>query len=324
MNNEITGRYWIGADGNVWLDKNGVIKNVGTPINVYQTGADTSQMSFEANLVEDPNPPKQQLVQQTQQVDPNAAARAEAQRSFRAELPSALSQIYESAGTKVGSDITGLKTGISETMKAAGRKAEGYGLEQQQAEMNRIQGTRDVLGMTSRGLQSGQRMLAAKNAGSSSAVDALVKAYEQLGSRELGKVQQTYQLGQQTRDINTANLEQDINDYISITLPNAEQTIINNIVESTRSRVSELRAAAVNASLPDLVNIDNEVARVKADAQAKLAEVRGFVENEKLKYTGKKGTIEQARTGALGALNIATNTPSPIQGALPIYTRQGA
>lgn len=256
--------------------------------------------------------------------DSYASALAQTQANFRQALPSALQNIYESAGTKVGGDIRNLQSGITSTLTTAGRSAEDLANQQKQAEMQRIQGLRDILSMTSRGVQSGARMLAGKNAGTSSAVEALQKAYEQLGSRELGKVQQSYQLGQEARNLTGSRIAEDVNTYLNVTLPQARQTLIDNVVEQARAKITDLRSSAVNAQLPDLVNINAEINRIKQDAQNQLAGIDSYVNQEKSKYTGKIGTVEQARAGALGALNVAAATPTPMSGALPIYTRQGA
>lgn len=49
--------YWVGADGNVWFKSNEGVRNVGKPINLYDQGFDTGQISAEARRIADPNPP---------------------------------------------------------------------------------------------------------------------------------------------------------------------------------------------------------------------------------------------------------------------------
>lgn len=51
--------YWVGADGNVWFKHGDQVKNVGKPINLYDQGFDSNQISAEATRIADPNPPQQ-------------------------------------------------------------------------------------------------------------------------------------------------------------------------------------------------------------------------------------------------------------------------
>lgn len=51
--------YWVGADGNVWFKSGNSVRNVGKPINLYNTGFDSSTISAQATPIQDPNPPKQ-------------------------------------------------------------------------------------------------------------------------------------------------------------------------------------------------------------------------------------------------------------------------
>jgi hypothetical protein len=48
--------YWVGQDGNVYLKNGSTVRNVGKPINLQDSGADTTGLSFIATRINDPNP----------------------------------------------------------------------------------------------------------------------------------------------------------------------------------------------------------------------------------------------------------------------------
>jgi len=167
-----------------------------------------------------------------------------------------------------------------------------------QNELARIQGRGGILARVGDQTKSAGVMLGQKNAGNSSAAQALANAYGTLGNRDVQKVEQGYavnneginaeqQLFDEGRNIKTRRFEED------------KLTNINAIVEQASRDLQALNDAAANASLPERIALENEKARIRSEATSRLGEFDSQVAAAR----GLKGSDTQTRRGEANRLN---------------------
>lgn len=145
-----------------------------------------------------------------------------------------------------------------------------------QNELSREQGMQGILDMVGNGVRSSGTILANKNAGSSSAGEAIAHAYGTLGRQQATGVGNQFAQGQDKIATEENNL----------TLADATQTrhagedktnTINDIVNSARSQLAALNQAAQYASLPDRVDIEGKIAEIKQQAMDALTKYDGVL-----------------------------------------------
>lgn len=196
------------------------------------------------------------------------------------------------------------------------------------------QGQASILGMVGRGIRSGGVMLANKNAGDSSAAEALAQAYGDIGGREMRGVGNQFELGQRDIGLQQEDLGRQVDNY---TRDYEDEKIgtVNAITAEARNQLAALDADMLNADLPDRIAIEQEKAKVKASALEKLSKYDSYLKTER----GKVKAItpeEQARQAAVlqnagtdlgeGAFNFSTEVPTQFSGSgpfasqLPIFT----
>lgn len=202
-----------------------------------------------------------------------------------------------------------------------------------QNELARQQGATGVLDMVGHGIRSGGVVLANKNASSSSAADALARAYGDIGRRQLSGVNNQYLQGQnaineQQTNLDVANQQQ---------LRHAEENknnIVNSIVSDATAKLSQLNQAAIDASLPDRIEIEQEKANIRNQALAKLQEFdavlsQGIANTRQIdRGQARQKANEMATAGVApeNAFNFTTEAPAQFQGTgpfaseLPIFT----
>ena len=204
-------------------------------------------------------------------------------------------------------------------------------------EQNRIVGKRGVLDMVGTGLKSAGVTLSNKNSSHSSAGEAFADAYSKVGQREMGKVGNQYEMG--NNEIN--NLELDFQDQQATgmrKIGESKNVRVNNIITDAADAIGRLNAAAAGASLPDRINIENEKNRIRGEATARL---QAF-DSELTAGTQRNGAVGRdanratATTNANAGLttdnpfNYTTETPAqfqntgPFASELPIFTMPGS
>lgn len=201
-----------------------------------------------------------------------------------------------------------------------------------QNELSREQGMQGILDMVGNGIRSGGVILANDNAGSSSAGEALARAYGVLGRQEASKVGNQFAQGE-----NNINTEQG-NIVLADTTEkrHAEENktnIINQIVNSARSQLAALNQDAQYASLPDRVNIENKIAEIKQNALDALAKFDGVLSGgisgqapiSAADTRSKAQALLTAGTAPENSFNYTTDIPAELQGSgqfassLPIF-----
>lgn len=138
-----------------------------------------------------------------------------------------------------------------------------------QNELARDQGRAGVLDMVGTGIRSGGVVLNNAGGANSSAGEALGRAYGDLGRRELTTVGNQYELGNE----NIKGQQDDLNAGTATFRRHTEESkvsAVNSIVQTASDQLAKLNAAAQSASLPDRIAIEQEKARIRNDAMAKL------------------------------------------------------
>lgn len=200
-------------------------------------------------------------------------------------------------------------------------------------ELGKLQGTRSVYDSVGRGLQSGSVMLNNKNAASSSAADALARAYGDIGRRELTSVNNDYNMGQ--RDIGQAQLSFDEQRASGVRkLEDSKANIVNSIVTEARGQLAALNAAAEKATLPDRVDIEREKEAIKAQVMQRLQQydqqlstgVGGIAATGADQRMAEANQLANAGVVGPEQFDLTTSIPAQFQGtgpfasALPIFT----
>ncbi len=202
-----------------------------------------------------------------------------------------------------------------------------------QNELGRKQGYNSIMDMVGRGIRSGGTMLANRNAGSSSATEALARAYGDIGRRQLSGIGNQYEL--ENRNINLA--QEDFNTQRGTGLRKFEeskQQTVNSIVIDARNRLAQLDAAMAEADLPTRIQIEQEKEAIRGEVQGILSQY------DQQLTQGAQGvqasSLEDRRREAFGLANagVAATNPfdftaqapaqfqntGPNPGQLPIFT----
>lgn len=202
-----------------------------------------------------------------------------------------------------------------------------------QNELAKKQGYNSILDMVSHGIQSGGVTLANKNASSSSAADAIARAYGDIGRRQNNKVNNQYELGNhniglQQEDLNLQKAQgvRHINE--------SEQTSVDSIVADARNKLAALDAAIAGSNLPQRINIEQEKARIKEavsgilgtynnDLNSGVAAINpASADANRVSASG----LATAGVSATNPFNFTTSAPAqfqntgPFASELPIFT----
>lgn len=256
------------------------------------------------------------------------------QNALLSALPGQLGMIFNSSSEAARNAGLGIDTGIKQ-----------YGLQQRQAqnalnqrgiqnEASRRSGQGDILSMVGRGIESGGRILANKNAGTSSATGEIARAYGNMGQREMSKVGNQYELAREGINQDQNALVEQQNLYKNTVFQNNKEQIVNSIVSSAQSQLAELDTALRGASLPDRIAIEAEKAKIRDTARAELSKFDSALAAEIA--SAKATTPEENRTKAIELANmgqapaaqfdytteapVGFQGPGPAGGNLPIFT----
>jgi len=254
--------------------------------------------------------------------------------SLISALPGQLGTIFNSSTDAARNAGLGIDTGIKQ-----------YGLQQRQAqaainqkgiqnEASRRSGQQDILGMVGRGIESGGRILANKNAGTSSASGEIARAYGNIGQREMSKVGNQYELANQGINQEQQALKESQDLYKNTVFQNNKEQIVGSIVSAAQSQLAELDTALRGASLPDRIAIEGEKNKIRDAARAELSKFDAMLASEI--GSAQATTSEQNRSKAVelanmgqapaGQFDYSTDNPvgfqgpGPAGGNLPIFT----
>lgn len=170
----------------------------------------------------------------------------------------------------IGSAASGYGSSIQDYLDAEKQQQNSINNEGVQNELAHEQGTQGILDMVGNGIKSGGVILANDNAGSSSAGEALARAYGTLGRQQQSSVNNQTAQGQAKIDTDQENLTEANATETRHTQEDKVNTI-NSIVNDATSKIASLNQAASSASLPERLDIDSQIAQIKAQATSALS-----------------------------------------------------
>lgn len=202
-----------------------------------------------------------------------------------------------------------------------------------QAELARKSGARGILDMVGNGIRSGGVMLANRNASTSSAADALARAYGMMGREQMTNVGNQYAqtmsgLDQQQSDLQTG-IGQQQRHY-----DENKVNIINNIVSDAQTKLAALDAAMANASMPDRINLEAEKQAIRDQAVGHLQQFDTLLSSgvsaiHPSSVTARQGEATNLLNSGVApetAYNYTSSVPAELQNtgsfasSLPIFT----
>lgn len=192
-------------------------------------------------------------------------------------------------------------------------------------ELAKMQGVQGVLGSVGRGIKSSGVMLANRNAGDSSAAQALANAYGDQGRRQLSGIGNQYEMGNQ--DIQAAQDAYAIQQASGLRqIQGSKDDFVNKLALDTRNSLADLDARIAGESLPNRIAYEQEKEAVKAQALQKLqaydaqlqSGVQGIRATDADQRRARAAELMNAGTN-LGsdAFNYTTETPTQFQGTGP-------
>lgn len=185
-----------------------------------------------------------------------------------------------------------------------------------QNELSKRQGTAGVLDMIGHGIRSGGVLLANKNASSSSATDALGRAYSDIGRRQQTGVNNQYEQGN--------NAIQDSQEAFNIQQQGAlrglgqnKNDIVNDIVNKAQDALTALNSSAQSATLPDRIDIESEKQRIKNAALGKLQQYDQTLNNGVASIRPQDATVNRTKAAALDTAGTAADNAFSYDAAIP-------
>lgn len=221
------------------------------------------------------------------------------------------------AGRSMGSSVQDYLYNLGKGQRAIDNSAV-------QNELSRISGRAGVLDMIGTGINSGGVVLSNKGAINSSAADALARAYNTIGQKQLSGVNNQYETGKM-------NIQQQQDDLAGETsqfqrhLEENKQTAVNKIVQDASSALASLNAAAQNASLSDRIDIEAQKAAIRNQALSSLAQYDTTLTNGIAGITPATTDANRARATSMitagvapdNAFNYSTSVPTQWQNTGP-------
>jgi hypothetical protein len=195
----------------------------------------------------------------------SAGAAAAANARLQADYDNLKGSTFNSITDAIGQGGNGYNSSILDYLDGRKMQVNKIDSDSVQNELSREQGHQGVLDMVGNGLKSGGVILANGNSGTSSASDALARAYAILGRQQMSSVGNQFAQGENKIQTERDNLS--ISDDTERRHTGEDKTnIINGIVNSARSQLAALNQQATYASLPDRVDIEGKIAEIKQQA----------------------------------------------------------
>lgn len=188
--------------------------------------------------------------------------------------------------------------------------------ESTQNELARQQGHQSVLDMVGNGIKSGGVILANKNAGGSSASDALARAYSVLGRQQESSVGNQFAQGQNKINTEQGNLAEANSNQVRHS-QQAKVDTINGIVNDATSKLTALNQMAMYASIPDRVDIDAKIAEIRQQAMDALTAFDQTLSGGIASTTAATPDQTRASADALRTAGVAPENSFSYTSAIP-------
>jgi hypothetical protein len=211
--------------------------------------------------ITNPDPAPTQETTYTPYVDPYAA--------LREDFNNQKSSILDSVGSAIGTAGNRFQSGIDQFLNKYKTSQRGINEGGINASLDKQRSGQNILDMVGRNIRSGNVMLANKNAADSSAAGALSRAYGDSGRRQMAGVGNQYETKQREIGLQQQDLLDQANLYKS-EFGREKEDAVAGIVDSARQQLNALNEAMIGASLPDRIEIQNEIDSIRQNALTKL------------------------------------------------------
>lgn len=328
--------YWIGADGNAYLKSaNGVQKYTGVN-NVSDAGFGgllngVQGQSVQATRIADPNPPAPVTSDNGGgggSTGPTAAQIA--------AFDNQKNTIYSSSNDAATNSASARHSSILDWLDSMKQQQGAIDERGVQNELSKKQGMNSIVDMLGRGLRSGGTMLANKNALSSSAAEAIARAYGDIGRREGNQVSNKYELNNRQIGLDQQSLEQSKATGLRKFDENKVSSIKSIIVEA-RNQLAQLDADMANANLPQRIaieqeraNIEGAVSNILSQYDAELQQGAGSIKPTSTDQ--RRATAQDLAYKGVAATNpfdVTTEVPAqfantgPFASDIPLFSYRG-
>lgn len=213
-------------------------------------------------------------------------------------------------------------------------KAAQLGIDRQgqQNQLTRTQGQTGILRALNSGLKSSGTMLGNRNAGSSSGMEALSRAYGQNASGQNAQLSNNFIQGQNS----IANAQLDLGTQVTSQqrkIEEAKAVAVNKLVQDAQTQFAALDAAKVNANIPDRIDIEAEKNKIRTQVTQQLAAIDGQLTNGVAQNPAASADAVRTEGKRLASLgnrpekpfqmnqgNFQFQTPTQAPTQLPIFT----
>lgn len=202
----------------------------------------------------------------TTQTAPAALTPAQiAQAQATTDFNNNLGTINSTTGASIAGAGSDYKNSVQDFLDSLTASQKGIDSEAVQNELARQNGHQGVLDMVHNGIQSGGTMIGNAGGGTSSAGEALARAYSLLGRQQESSVGNQAAQGQNKVNTDEAALVASAATGTRDTQQKKVDTI-NSIVSNAQQQLTYLNQQAAYASIPDRVNIDQQIATIRQQA----------------------------------------------------------
>lgn len=256
-----------------------------------------------------------------------------AQTQAESDFSTNLGGVRSSTGDTINTNAGDYNHSILDYLASLKQQQIGVNSDSTQNELAREQGLKSITDMVGNGVKSGGVILSNDNAGSSSAGEALARAYSTLGRQQASSVGNQFAQGenkiQSEQDALNAGTQTQAGDFNQKKLDT-----INGIVNDARTKLTQLNQMATYANITDRVDIDKEIAAVRQQATDALTQYDSTL-NSGISSNVPQ-TADATRAKAAGLLNAGTAPESafnytateptqlsnsgPVASSLPIFT----
>lgn len=276
-----------------------------------------------------------QPAQQAQLVDSDgnfidSAAQAQ-QSAVRSQVNTGKANTYTSSREAAQAYGSSQKNSILDYLSSFKNQQQGIDNKKINAELGRQRGSQGILDMIGRGVRSGAAMLNARNAGASSAGEAIGRAYGDLGRSQQSSVNNQYAMANRNIGQEQDALVQGRSDF-NRNVNAGREAKVNEIAASARNALLTLNDQLVGAGLSDRIAIEQEKEAIRNEALQALAGLDADLgQVNSVSGLGDDAVREQAgsmnRAGQAGGdmFNFTQEAPLLQQGGpqysdLPLYS----
>lgn len=213
---------------------------------------------------------------------------------------SSASDAAGNAGVGLGGSILDYITGLTQGQRAIDTKSIGN-------EQSRLGGIRNVQDVVGQGIRSGGVQLANRNAGTSSASEALARAYGILGRQQLSQVGNQYEQGK----AGIANDQQTFNENSVANarkIADSKTQTINQIVADANNSLVNLDSRMAYANLPDRLALDQEKQNIKNQTLQLLSGYDQQLQNAQTAVSPQSQDANQAKAFELQSAGVAPDS----------------